>query len=117
MKAQSRSNAPQLLKAERLLAALRTTLGPAVTTDLAHAFLAVAAMEGQTLEELGETLGSNPLATSRLLLALDTPDRRRGPGHRVVKSKTAPGNPGVIRYVLTERGKLLARSVAEVLAG
>lgn len=115
MKARTSRNDPQLAKAERLLAALRTTLGAAVSADLAHAFLAVAAMEGRTLEELGETLGTDPEATSHLLLALDTPDRRRGPGHRVVKSKTAPGNPGVIRYVLTERGKLLARSISDAL--
>lgn len=115
MKAQPRRNAPQLLKAERLLTALRTTLGPAVPTDLAHAFLAVAAKEGRTLEEMGHALGVNPEATSRLLQALDTPDRRRSPGHRVVKSKKSAGHPAVVRYVLTERGKLLARSISEAL--
>jgi hypothetical protein len=105
-----------LRKAERMLRIVRGTLDPAVPAHHIQAFLAVAAKEGQTLDELSEGLGSDPLSTSRFLLELGNPSQGEAPRYRLVKAQADRVDSQVQRYSLTQRGKLLARTVSDVLA-
>lgn len=108
-------NLEALARADRVLRTFRVATSPNVSAQVLQAFLAVALHEGRSVGEIADHLGVNISTASRQLLDLADRNRKREPGFRLIKAHEDYMNLRLTRYRLTQRGKLLADSMAELL--
>lgn len=104
-------------KFDRALTQVRTSIDATVPTQLVQAFVTVGLNEGKTLSELADMLGANLSTASRHLLDLGERNRKKEPGYGLVESRQDPMNLRQKHYTLTPKGKLLFRSIQQIMEG
>lgn len=100
---------------DKLLSQCRTSIDPTVPVQIVQAFVCVALNEGKTLAELADKLGANNSTTSRHILDLGEYNRRKEPGYMLVEGKVNPEDLRTKRYYLSPKGKLLAKTLANIV--
>lgn len=102
---------------ESAIRKLRAAIDPNASTQVIHAFLAVAQDEGQSLTEYANLLGTNISTASRQFLDLGDRNRKGEKGYMLVDRRVVSDNLRVNRYFLTSKGRLLLTSLLETLGG
>ena len=102
-------------KIDLVLYQFRTSIDRNVPAQMLQSFMAVAMTEGKSLTEIAALVGANVSTASRHMLELGDRNRKMEPGYGLVTRTADPMNLRQNAYTLSSKGRLLLRSILQII--